>query len=710
MTPSPGRPEHNTAAAATLAESWANAVIGTSYVSMNRDELLSHLHTASERLIAALASEPFDVGVAREVGASLVDAHFTDSATLRDSVAVLGLLPSVLGADADDPRHERLRWLQGALAEGYADALRDRTFEEQDRIRRAAMAAKAVAENALRTSEARFRAVFAGAPIGIGVGAVDGEILDVNQSLVKMLDYSVEEFRERNVGEFMHPEDAASVWRTYDELVRGERDTFRVEKRFFRKDGDVIWTDLAVSLVRDEQGRPQYQVAMIEDITERQRLQSRLEYQATHDPLTGLPNRALFRDRLDTTLSRTDGDTRVGLCFIDLDGFKLVNDRLGHNAGDELLSAVAHRLDTVTHDAGHLLARMGGDEFVVLCEDATGTEDLTALAERLLTTLSQPFHVAEHELTVSASIGIVERAATGAVATDLLRSADLTLQWAKSNGKGRWAVYDRHRDGATPSNVTLSATMPMGLRRREFTIDYQPIVALATGGLFGAEALVRWRHPQLGLLAPGQFIPIAEETGLIVPLGGWVLREACRQAGAWRQQTGRTPVISVNVAARQLSESDIVAEIEQVVSDTGLKPQDLQLELTESALMVADGRPHDTLLALADLGVGIVIDDFGTGYSSLSYLRSLPATGIKLAASFIAGMHGTGPDASTDDHIVVALVRLARRLGIMVTAEGVETRGQADRLRDIGCDAAQGRFFGVAGPPDDLLRVTNDLD
>jgi diguanylate cyclase (GGDEF)-like protein/PAS domain S-box-containing protein len=698
MTQSPGRQAHDTTTALAFAESWTDAVISTRYISMERTALLAQLCGASDQLLAALDSEPFDARVAYDIGASLVEAHFTDSATVRDTIAVLG----TLGLDADDIRRDHVHRLQGELAKGYADALRARTFDEQDRIRCAAMAAKASAEQALRASEARFRAVFAGASIGIGVGGVDGQILDVNQSLVNMLGYTVDEFRQRNVGDFMHPDDAASVWQAYEELVRGKRDAFRVEKRFFRQDGDVIWTDLAVSLIRDEHGRPQYQVAMMEDITERHRLQARLEYEATHDPLTGLPNRTVFRDRLATALAGADGHKRVGLCFIDLDGFKLVNDSLGHNAGDELLGAVAQRLDGVASSTGCLLARMGGDEFVLLCDDPSGTEEVTALADQLLATLSTPIRLGDHQLTVSASIGIVERPAAGAVASQLLRSADLTLQWVKSNGKGRWAVYDRDLGGDVPAAVTLSATMPSGLRRGEFAIEYQPIVMLATNDLFGVEALVRWHHPQLGLLAPEQFIPIAEETGLIVPLGRWVLQEACRQVRTWRHRAGRTPVISVNVAARQVSEPGLVADVRHAITEAGLNPNELQLELTESALMGVAGRPHDTLLALADLGVGIVIDDFGTGYSGLSYLRSLPVNGIKLAASFTAGMRGEGPHASIDDHIVTTLVALAHKLRLMVTAEGVETGAQATHLRAIGCDAAQGRFFGIAGSPDDV--------
>lgn len=705
MTEPRGRPTPDAATLSAFAQTWTDAIVGTSYVSLERDEVLAHLRLASERLIAASACEPLDVQAARDVGAALVDAHFTDGATLGRTIAVVGALPATGAGDASDLHIDRVRRLQGALAEGYAHALRARTLAEQERIRCAAMAAKSRVEHALRTSEARFRAVFAGASIGIGVGGIDGEILDVNQSLVDMLGYSPAQFRRRNVGDFMHPEDAASVWRMYEELVRGERDAFRVEKRFFRRDGDVIWTDLAVSLIRDDQGRPQYQVAMMEDVSERHRLQARLEHQATHDPLTGLPNRAVFHDRLTEALAATDRSARVGVCFVDLDGFKLVNDSLGHTAGDELLIAVSRRLQRAADAAGCLLARMGGDEFVVLHDDPAGADEMTALADELLDVLSTPFPVHGHALTVSASIGIVERTAAGAVAGDLLRAADITLRWAKSRGKGRWALYDGDRDGPTPATATVSATMALGLRRGEFHVEYQPIVSLASNELFGVEALVRWHHPRLGRLTPDAFIPVAEETGLIVPLGRWVLREACAQARRWRQVQGRTPVISINVAAQQVLDAGLVTDVTHILTDTGVRPGQVQLELTESALIGATGEPPDTLRTLADLGVGIVIDDFGTGYSSFSYLRSLPVNGIKLADAFVAGMAGGDPSGTVDYHIVTTLVSLARRLDLMVTAEGVETGAQARRLRALGCDAAQGRFFGPPCPPDDALRL-----
>jgi diguanylate cyclase (GGDEF)-like protein/PAS domain S-box-containing protein len=691
----------------SFARAWTHAVLGTSYVSMEPAEVEAHLRAHTDRLARALQAQQFTAEPAYDVGVALVDAHFTDSATLAQTIATLGALPAALGHRPGDGFDDRVRRLQGALAEGYAIALQRRTLREQEHIRRAAMTAKARAEQALRATESRFRTLFAGAPIGIGVAAIDGAILEVNHTLEKMLGYTAEEFRRRNVSDFMHPEDAASLWAAHEELIRGDRDTFRGEKRFHRKDGEIIWTNVAVSLVRDGLGRPQYEVGMFEDITERHHLQTRLRYQALHDPLTGLPNRTVFGERLEHALHTADEHTRLAVCFLDLDSFKLVNDGLGHDVGDQLLIAVARRLAGVADSLGCLVARLGGDEFVVLLTDTMGTDTAVEVAERLLRVFKRPFDVGGHDLTASASIGVVERRAAGTNATELLRAADITLQWAKTDGKGRWALFDSERNARTLTARSLSAAMPEALERGEFVVEYQPIVRLASGEVIGAEALVRWRHPRLGLLLPEQFIPIAEDTGLIVPLGAWVLEEACRQATSWYATTGRAPVMSVNVAVQQVVEPGLVDKVTRILRHTGMDPAHLQLEVTESAVMGSAGSPLDALHALADLGIGIAIDDLGTGYSNLSYLRSLPVSGIKLAGSFIEGLTDGPSGESVDAQIVAMLVSLARILQLTVTAEGVETPQQAQCLRQVGCDAGQGALFGAAGSPYELLRRMN---
>jgi diguanylate cyclase (GGDEF)-like protein/PAS domain S-box-containing protein len=678
-----------------LARAWARAINGTSYVPMSKKELQTYLTGLASRVITAVTAETFEPTIGYDVGASLVKAHFTQPASLDRTVCVL---TEQLG--------DRSLALQGALAAGYAQALRERTLAEQEEIRAAAMLARTEAESARWASEARFQAVFAGAVIGIVIADIEGRIVDVNKTICDMLGYTPEEFRQLQLNEFIHPDDAPGVWDAHREMVRGEREHFRLEKPYYRKDGQAVWTDLVVSLIRDPDGRPKYIVTMVEDITERHVLQTRLRHQALHDPLTQLPNRTLFFERLGQIIDDADDDARIGVCYLDVDGFKMINDTLGHDMGDYLLLAVARRLHASVSGPGQLVARMGGDEFVVLVERSLGTDELVGIAEKALAAVREPVQLGAHEITVSASVGVVERPAHATSATELMKAADTTLHWAKRDGKNRWAMFDAERHAHEVTKFELSASLPAALERGEFLVEYQPLVRLADETVMGVEALVRWRHPKLGLLGPDRFIEMTEETGLIVPLGQWVLTEACRQAAAWRAEYPDFDLVtSVNLAVRQVRDPAIVEEVSAILAETGLDPGSLQLELTESAVMGPAGQPLETLHELARLGVRIAIDDFGTGYSNLAYLRNLPVHSLKLAGSFVAGLRPDDSPDPIDTKIVAALIDLAHALDLTVTAEGVETPQQAARLRDLGCDTAQGWHYATPGTPEQVTAL-----
>jgi diguanylate cyclase (GGDEF)-like protein/PAS domain S-box-containing protein len=552
------------------------------------------------------------------------------------------------------------------------------------------LVSRRLTEDALRVSDARFHAVFTQAEIGIALVDLDGLVLDANTALLGMLGYSLAELGGRAITDLVHPDDRARVGAVARELLAGRSEHVRLERRLVRGDGEVLWAQLSGMLVREQDGVPRFGVAMAEDVSDRRRLQYRLQHQALHDPLTQLPNRALFLDRLARIF---DGSAaRVGLCYLDLDGFKVINDSLGHDVGDQLLVVVAQRLATCTRAEAGLAARMGGDEFVLLIENCPGTEDAIAVADAALTALSEPVLIAGHELVVTASIGIVECAVADTTPAALMQAADITLYWAKGEGKGRWALYDAERNARQVARFTLAATMPGALQRDEFFLDYQPLIRLADASVVGAEALVRWWHPQLGRLGPDRFVPLAEETGLIVPLGQQILRQACWQATQW---VGG--FVSVNLAERQVRDPGVVEVIAATLDETGLPAGRLQLELTESAAMGSDHEALRTLHRLADLGVRIAIDDFGTGYSNLAYLRRLPVHEVKMAGAFMDGLRCPTGDP-VDLRIVETLVSLAHTLGLTVTAESVETEVQAARLRSIGCDAAQGFLYARPGP------------
>jgi diguanylate cyclase (GGDEF)-like protein len=483
----------------------------------------------------------------------------------------------------------------------------------------------------------------------------------------------------------------------YLELLRGERRRLRYTRGIRHPDGRTVWARVTLTPLDTADGGPAWSLLTAEDITDRRDLQRRLRHLRTHDPLTRLPNREMFLDRLAAVLGDDEADHRVGLCYLDIDGFRAVNDTLGHHVGDLLLTAVAERLTDCARPDGHLVARLGGDEFAVLLAGSRGTAQATALATAVLDALGRPFDIEGQRLTVSASVGVVERPVRGATTTALMQAADTTLYWAKADGKARWALFDPERNAHRMTRLALSSNLRPAVDRDEFTIEYQPLVGLGDGVLRGVEALVRWEHPELGRLSPGRFIPLAEENGAIVQLGRWVLERSCHQARRWHLAHGEAaPFVSVNVAVRQMWDSDLVADVAAILERTGLPPELLQLELTESAVMGSAGRPLQALNDLSDMGVRIAIDDFGTGYSNLAYLSRLPVRALKLDGLFVRGFGADQPPNPADETIVTALVRLAHQLGLTVTAECVESAEQAERLHAIGCDTAQGWFY--AGP------------
>ncbi|MFF2305343.1 putative bifunctional diguanylate cyclase/phosphodiesterase [Streptomyces sp. NPDC058128] len=683
---------------------WSRAIFPVTATSLTRAEFEVHLLPLARRLYDALHARPFDTAPAQRAGAELVAAHCTDPDALGRSLGVVdSYLVLYCGTESELPAEElraRCSRLQHAMAAGYAQALRERTRSEQEAIARSALSARSAAEIALHATESRFRAVFDGAAIGIGIADLDGNVLEVNETLTRMFGGMEGPLRSRNVSEWVHPEDGPHVWKLYDELVRGDREHYRVEKPYYRGDGTVLWTNLTVSLLRDAEGNPQYQLALMEDTTERRLLHLRLRYEATHDALTGLPNRTLFFERLEKALAPGD-NARFGLCYLDLDGFKVINDSLGHSTGDRLLVEVADRLQSCVTGSGEMVARLGGDEFVALTTGAAGEQDVTELADRILAALATPLRIDGRELTVRGSLGVVEGPAGERTPAEVLRSADITMYRAKSAGGNRFELADPEADARAITRHGLTTALPTALERGEFFIEYQPLVHLDDGSVHGAEALVRWCHPQHGVLGPDRFIPLAEDTGLIVPLGRWVLQEAVRQARFWqaRHADGGPLRINVNLSPTQLHHPRLVADTVDVLERSGLEPGALCLEVTESALIGADEDLLKPLRQLAEMGVDIALDDFGTGYSNLANLRRLPVSVLKLDRSFTRGMQ-QHPVDPVDLKIVEGIVSLAHSLELAVTVEGVETGAQARQLRDLGCDTAQGWYYARPGAPD----------
>ncbi|MFF3893227.1 putative bifunctional diguanylate cyclase/phosphodiesterase [Streptomyces sp. NPDC001812] len=574
-----------------------------------------------------------------------------------------------------------------------------------------------------------YRSVFTAAPLAMAVVDREGRVVSANSTLATLLGRAPDTLVGAAAADLVDLSSDARAWHSYREVLCGRQARLRCTRRLKHPEGHSLWVQVSVAPLPPEAGdagdAPPAAEApgvllSVADVSARRELQSRLHYLQMHDPVTRLPNRTLFFERLTAALEaesyEQSGTGRIGLCSLDLDGFKAINDALGHRVGDRLLAAVAERLTLCAEEAGRsragtpLVARLGGDEFALLVEDSTGTEQLADLAESVLGAIQDPFDVDGRRLSVSASIGVVERHAAGTTPTALMQAADTTLYWAKADGKSRWTLFDPERNAHRMTRQALASTLRPAVERGEFTLEYQPLVGMEDDRVHGVEALVRWNHPQFGTLTPNRFISIAEEDGSIVQLGRWVLRTACRQARHWQVEHPTEPPIfvSVNVAVRQVWDSDLVADVAETLTETGLAPELLQLELTESAVMGSSGRPLQALKALSDMGVRIAIDDFGTGYSNLAYLSRLPVSVLKLDGAFVRGFPYEDRDQTpspADEAIVEAMVQLAHRLGLTVTAECVETTAQATRLRRIGCDTGQGWLYSRPVSPDRISEL-----
>jgi diguanylate cyclase (GGDEF)-like protein/PAS domain S-box-containing protein len=683
------------------------------------------------------------------------------------------------------------------------------------------------AEAQLAEAEDRFRSAFDNAAIGMTITSLDGIFLRVNQAFAGMLDRRMEDVVGVGVAELTHPEDSVRDVAAMTEMVHGNRDTYRSEKRYLRPDGSPVWADLTATVLRDEEGRPKYFVSQMvdinerkltvealrasedrfrslannssdflarisprltieyaspaaealtgyppeeivgtnvlkyvveddwslveksvqtlqeaesticayrarrrdgrivwfestitavrdgageiielvsvsRDVTERKAAELELSHQALHDALTGLPNRVLFLDRLGHALLRRvrKGTGTVAVLFLDVDRFKVVNDSLGHEAGDRLLVDVAGRLDGVLRP-DDTVARFGGDEFTILCEDVAGELEAVAIAQRVVELFDEPFELEGSEVFLSTSIGIALAEPGKARPDDLIRDADAAMYRAKERGKARYELFDKAMRAHALERLAVENALRRAVEHDELRLHYQPEIDLCSGEIVGFEALVRWQHPERGLVPPGDFVPLAEETGLIVPIGTWVLREACREAKRWRDSSGHPMGVSVNVSARQLAQPDFVDLVSCVLAETETPRGTLCLEITESAVIERGMATVAMLRSLRDLGVKLAIDDFGTGYSSLGHLRRFPIDILKLDRSFVSGLGQGSQDAS----IAAAVISLAHALELTTVAEGIETTEQLDVLRGLGSDIGQGFLFARPLPPDEAAAL-----
>ena len=542
-------------------------------------------------------------------------------------------------------------------------------------------------------TDERFRVAFERAPTGMVLADLaTQQVFSVNRALCTILGRDAAELEAVDWRSITHPGDREREELEYRRLAAGDLSSFSIEKRFTRPDGSQLWALFSAAVAPAEDGRALL-IGQVLDLTERKEAEALLAHRALHDHLTGLPNRALFVDRAARAIELSGRrDSGVAVLFLDLDRFKVINDSLGHEAGDRLLRATADRLAEAIRPTD-TLARFAGDEFAVLCEEVASVEDAVGVASRLIGCLERPVALGASEVVISASVGVAMPRGPDPSPEDLVRDADTAMYLAKEQGRGRVEVFDERLRKRAVRRLETESGLRRAIEANELRLAFQPEVDLLTGHLAGIEALVRWEHPDRGLLPPSEFIEVAEETGLVNAVGAWVLREAAAQLARWRSAYPHMVEVAmaVNVSARQLTDPQLIADVVAAVTAAG-GGAPLCLEITETALLESASPAGDTLRRLKTKGVLLGIDDFGTSYSSLSNFTRLAPDFLKVDRSFVGGL---GIDAH-DTAIVAAVVNLAHTLGLFVIAEGVESSEQVDRLRRLGCDLIQG--FVVSEP------------
>lgn len=555
-------------------------------------------------------------------------------------------------------------------------------------------------EQALRQSETLYRSLVENVDLGINLIGKDRRILKVNSASGRMFSKSAESFvGQECFREFEKRDEICPHCPGSRSLATGEPSVVITEG--VRGDGSRFAVRVQTFAVPEVDQPAGTFIEVVEDITERRRYEAHLEHLATHDDLTGLANRALLLDRLEQSLHYADRSKRlVAVLLLDLDRFQIINDSLGHAFGDQILCAVAKRLQHNVREAD-TVARLGGDEFVLLLAEVAEPEDVGLIATKILRHLAEPMFIAGREITMTACLGVSLFPRDSGDAATLIRHAEIAMYRAKRSDRGTFAFFSPEMNQRILETLELESALRQALELEQFCLHYQPKINLVSGHIVGCEALVRWHHPQRGMISPADFIPLAEETGLIVPLGTWVLKEACRQAKTWQDEELSGLSVAVNLSARQFRKGDLPQIVKDILKETGLDPKLLELELTESMVMDDPVGAERTMHILKDLGVGLSLDDFGTGYSSLNYLRRFPVGCLKIDRSFIRDV-ATDPSGAS---VVTSVIDIAHNLGLTAVAEGVETREQLAFLTRCGCDTLQGFLFSKPLPDHEFTAL-----
>jgi len=674
-----------------LARKWVRVMDPTAYIPLPVKEIEHELLGLVSRLFGLARREPFDAEPAVAIGARLVQLHCTGQTSLQLSIELLGQSLLVApGMRRVDGLADRVVALLGAIARGYVHAAHDLILDQQENVSQALLKAAKAAEWHLKVSEALANEVFTSSPTGIAVTDLDGRFVRCNDALADLLGCSQSQLDALTLPSFVHDADRPVLFDAYRDLADGLLDRVEQRHRLIRPDGEVVRASLAVALLRDGDDKPDHFVTIVEDVSELTLLGGQLSHQSLHDVLTGLPNRQFFTSRMETALRQADPVFGVTLYHLDLDAFSIITDGLGRRVGDLLLKVVADRLRAVVEGERAMVARFEGDEFAILVENSETTPNVVSTINRINEELAEPVYLDGHGVAVSASVGVVDRPPIGLEPAELLRASDMTLRRAKSSGRRQWGLFDAEQNARERAWFSLAAVMPGAWESGQIDVVFRPEVSLADKGFVGLEALLSWTHPELGVIPHERCVRMAEQTGLIVPLGNWMLRTAADQLRWWHQRSGRDLPLSIALTPNQSSDPDLVGAVLKVLTESGLRRESLRMGMPVRSLSADQDEAVDNLQVLAEAGIGTVALDFSGAVGELACLEGLPVQGVRVARSLVEQVD---PESVTGQALA-DMVRIAHLAGRTVLVDGVNTPEQATWWRAASADTAVGDHFG----------------
>ncbi len=681
-----------------LAREWARALAQVIYIARSRDDVEGELATALDVLVDAVQAEPFAGEAVATVADRLVRLGLATADCIDVSIKVLGeLMPKLSGVSGLEGLPGRLVLVFSGLAKGFAEGMRKRLFEEQEGLTRALIRARENAESALRDSEARFEEIFSTSSVGMAITDLDFGLIRSNRALANILEHRRGKLAVQRLDEIFHPDDADYLRLRYQVLLEEDSLPFRERRRLVRKDAEEALVFLSASVLRDPDGTPRYYVTTVEDVSDRHYLESQLQFQATHDALTGLANRQRFVGRLEEALSGQHPAEELTVLHLDLDRFHAVNDGLGREAGDRLLQTVAGRLHDVFADEKATIARFEGDEFGVLVEHSPTTPSCAAMATRINEELAEPVFIGDNGIAATATIAVLHQPPPGSQPGELLRATDITLRRLKSTARRQWGMVDEQQNRADRERYHLASSMPGAWESGEIELEYQPLVSVTDRKVVAVQALLRWDHPD-GPLGHEQCLQALSETGMSLPIGRWMLGRACDEL----QVMPGNPTLYVELTKEFAGDPDLVATVQAVLADASLSPDRLLLGMPVQALCMLDGLAEDNLDVLADVGVPVVLYEFGTTRGDLACLEDLPIHAVKMAARVVSRVASRADDDSLFTRAIRELVPMVRGTGTPIIVGDVETEDQFEWWRAVGADTVQGGYTGATGGPAEL--------